>query len=246
MLDIFLLSLLAGLATALGGLIGCCMKRFCGRALGFGLGFSGGVMIVIAFMGLLFRALGLGTYLAAVAPFIFGAVVIMLLDILIPHQYFFRETGIEGEKRFRMIRLGILVSLGITLHNFPEGAVVGIGYGVLPIFGIMLAFAIAIHNIPEGIAVSIPLRAAGMKRRKVFLITLLSGLAEPAGAMIAALFLYSIPGMLPMALGFTGGVMVHLTIDELIPVAKKYGHPHSVSMGIILGMALAMALEAMI
>lgn len=105
----------------------------------------------------------------------------MLLDVFIPHQYFFRETGIEGEKRFRLIKLGVLVSLGIALHNFPEGAVVGIGYGVLPVSGIMLALAIAIHNIPEGIAISVPLRAAGMKRRKVFFITLLSGLADPWG-----------------------------------------------------------------
>lgn len=245
MLNIFLLSLLAGLATALGGLIGICVKRFSSKALGFALGFSGGVMIVIAFMSLLFRALELGTYLTVIISFIFGAVIMMLLDVFIPHQYFFRETGIESEKRFRLIRLGVLVSLGIALHNFPEGAVVGISYSLLPAFGLVLALAIAIHNIPEGIAVSVPLRAAGMKRRRIFLITLLSGLAEPVGALTAVSFLYAVPGILPLALAFTGGVMVHLTIDELIPIAKKYGHTHAVSIGIILGMALALLLESM-
>ena len=246
MLNIFLLSLLAGLATALGGLIGISVKRLSSKALGFALGFSGGVMIVIAFMSLLFRALELGTYLTVIVSFMTGAVIMMLLDVLIPHQYLFKETGIEDKKKFRLIKLGILVSLGIALHNFPEGAVVGIGYTVLPAFGIMLALAIAIHNIPEGIAVAVPLRAGGMKKRKVFLITLLSGLTEPIGAVIAVLFLTAIPGILPLALAFTGGIMVYLTIDELIPVAKQYGHTHAVSIGIILGMALAMILESVI
>lgn len=246
MIDVFLLSLFAGLATALGGLIGISVKRFSSKALGFGLGFSGGVMIVIAFMSLLFKALELGTYVIAVSFFIAGAIIMMLLDVLIPHQYLFKETGLEGKRKFQLIKLGVLVSLGIALHNFPEGAVVGVGYTVLPAFGIILALAIAIHNIPEGVAVSVPLRAAGMKKRKVFLIALLSGLAEPVGAMIAVFFLAAIPGILPMAMGFTGGIMVYITIDELIPVAKQYGHSHAVSIGIILGMAIALVLEAVV
>lgn len=246
MLNAFLLSLLAGLATALGGIIVCCVRKFSTKTLGFGLGFSGGVMIVIAFMSLLFKALEIGPYIIAVSSFIAGAIIMLLLDVFIPHQYIFKETGIKSEKKFRLIKLGILVSLGITLHNFPEGAVVGIGYTVLPAFGIMLALAIALHNIPEGIAVAVPLRAAGIKKRRIFLITLLSGIAEPIGAVIALLFLHTIPGILPIAMGFTGGVMVHLTMDELIPVAKQYGHPHVVSIGIILGMALAMVMESVV
>lgn len=246
MLNVFLISLIAGLATALGGLIGISIRKFSPKALGFGLGFSGGVMIVIAFISLLFKALELGTYLSVAIAFVSGAIVMMLLDVLIPHQYFFKETGIEDRRKFRLLKLGILISLGIALHNFPEGAVVGVGYALLPAFGIMLALAIAIHNIPEGIAVAIPLRAAGVKKRKVFLITLLSGLTEPIGAMIAIALLSVMPGMLPIALAFTGGVMVHLTIDELIPVAKKYGHTHAVSIGIILGMSLAMVLQVIV
>lgn len=246
MLNAFLLSLFAGLATALGGIIGCCVRKFSTKILGFGLGFSGGVMVVIAFMSLLFKALEMGPYIAAISSFIAGAVIMLLLDVFIPHQYIFKETGIESEKRFRLIKLGILISLGIALHNFPEGAVVGIGYTLLPAFGIMLTLAIAIHNIPEGIAVAVPLRAAGIKKRRIFLITLFSGLTEPIGAVISVLFLAAIPGILPIALGFTGGVMVHLTIDELIPVAKQYGHPHAVSIGIILGMALAFLLESIV
>jgi ZIP family zinc transporter len=217
MIDIIIISLLAGLATALGGIIGISVKKFSSKALGLGLGFSSGVMIVIAFIGLLFKALELGPYLLVVSSFIIGAVIMMLLDILIPHQYMFKETGIESEKKYRLMKLGILVSLGIALHNFPEGAVVGIGYTVLPAFGLVLALAIAIHNIPEGIAVAVPLCAAGVKRRRIFLITLLSGLTEPIGA-----------------------------VDELIPVAKKYGHVHAVNIGIILGMALALVLESII
>lgn len=236
----------AGLATALGGLLVICVKRIGGKALGLGLGFSGGVMIVIAFQSLFFKALELGTYTTAVMSFMAGALLILLLDVFIPHQYLFRERGFKSKERFRLLKMGFLISLGIALHNFPEGAVVGVGYSVLPAFGIMLALAIAIHNIPEGIAVAVPLRAAGMKKSRVFLITLLSGLTEPAGAVIAILFLAAMPGILPAALGFTGGVMVYLTMDELIPIAKKYGHSHAVSIGIILGLGLALLLGAVV
>lgn len=246
MLNVFLLSLFAGLATALGGLLVIYVRRVGSKALGLGLGFSGGVMIVIAFLSLFFKALELGTYTTAVISFMAGALLILLLDVFIPHQYLFKERGFESKSKFRLLRMGLLLSLGIALHNFPEGAVVGVGYTVLPAFGIMLALTIAIHNIPEGVAVAVPLRAAGVKKSKVFLITLLSGLTEPIGAVIAMMFLAAMPGILPMALGFTGGVMVYITMDELIPIAKKYGHSHAVSIGIILGMAVALLLEALV
>lgn len=241
--EVLLVSLLAGLATGLGGILAVSFKRAYKKFLGFGLGFSGGVMIVIAFIGLFFKALKFGSYETAVISFLAGAFVMFLLDAFIPHQYIFRECSGKGKKAC-MMRVGILVALGITIHNFPEGAAVGIGYSAIPALGIVLALAIAIHNIPEGLAIAVPLRASGMKKGKVVMLTLFSGLAEPFGALVALLFLVSIPGILPVALAFTGGVMAHLTMDELMPVAKKYGNPELVSIGIILGMALTLLMES--
>ncbi|UCC91837.1 MAG: ZIP family metal transporter, partial [Candidatus Aenigmatarchaeota archaeon] len=247
MLEIFIVSLLAGLATALGGLIVIYFKNISQRATGMGLGFSAGVMIVIAFMSLFYKALEMGAYATAVISFMAGAVVMMLFDFLIPHRHFGGRGRRRGHGHTRMMKLGFLVALGMAMHNFPEGAIIGVGYTVLPTFGIILALAIAIHNIPEGIAVAVPLKAAGMKGSKIFKITLFSGLTEPIGALIAALFLVTIPGVLPVALGFTGGVMVYLSIDELIPVAKaQCKQTRAISIGIILGMALALILEAFV
>jgi ZIP family zinc transporter len=118
--------------------------------------------------------------------------------------------------------------------------IVGAGYTALPAFGIMLAIVITIHNIPEGIAVSAPLCASGCSKRKVFTISLLSGLAEPVGAVLALLTLSVIPGILPLLLGFAGGVMTYITMDELIPTARKYGHSHVISTGLVIGLVVAL------
>jgi ZIP family zinc transporter len=247
MLDVFVISLLAGLATALGGIIVSRSKIKIGcKSLGFGLGFSGGVMIIIAFISLFFKALEFGTYITAVIAFMGGALLMMLMDFFVPHQYIVKENRFKNEKQLKFMEMGILVSIGITLHNFPEGAIVGVGYSLLPNFGIMLALAIAIHNIPEGIAVAMPLKAAGTKASKIFLITLFSGLAEVLGAVIAALFLVAVPQVIPIALAFTGGVMVYLSMDELIPVATKYCGAHYISIGLVVGMLFALLLEAMV
>jgi ZIP family zinc transporter len=112
----------------------------------------------------------------------------------------------------------------------------------MPAFGIVLAFAIALHNIPEGVAVAMPLQACGYGRKKTFLISLVSGLAEPLGAVIAVIFISFIPGVLPMMLGFAGGVMTYLTMDELIPTAEKYGSPHAIGFGLMAGLVLAMVI----
>jgi ZIP family zinc transporter len=246
MLEVFFVSLLAGLSTALGGLIVIYFKKIGRRTLGFGLGFSSGVMVIIAFLSLFFKAIQFGTFQIAAISFMGGALMMMALDFFVPHQYFIRETRFKGESRVRFVRVGMMVAIGMTLHNFPEGAIVGIGYTVLPAFGLVLALAIAIHNIPEGIAVAIPLRAGGMKKSKTFMITLVSGLVEPFGAVIAALFLSGIPSILPVALAFTGGVMIYLVMDELIPLATKECDLHSISIGLIFGMGLAFILETLV
>lgn len=245
MLEILVISLLAGLATSIGGLIVIYFKQISHRAVGMGLGFSAGVMIVIAFLSLFYKAIELGTYEIAVASFITGALLMMFFDFFIPHKHFCGRG--RGEGRGRMMRLGIFVALGMAMHNFPEGAIIGVGYTVLPAFGIVLALAIAIHNIPEGVAVAVPLKSAGVKDSRIFKITFLSGMTEPLGAIVAAFFLVSVPGILPIALAFTGGVMTYLSVDELIPVAKaQCNKTRAISIGFILGMSLGLLLEAFV
>jgi zinc transporter, ZIP family len=135
----------------------------------------------------------------------------------------------------RLLRTGILLTIGITIHNIPEGVAVGAGYMHAPEFGVFVAMAIMLHNIPEGIATALPLCSSGMCRWDSFRAAAFSGLSEPVGAVIAALFLTSFTGMVPLALAFAGGVMVFITLDELLPAAREYGHQHATALGIIFG-----------
>lgn len=245
MLTAILLSLLAGLATGLGGLIVISMKKVSKKGLGFGLGLSSGIMVIIGVRDLFGKSIELSNYYLAVASFMAGALFILAIDYLVPHEFIFKEHGIRSKERSGLMAAGIIMALGITIHNIPEGMIVGAGYAVMPAFGIVLAIAIALHNIPEGVAVAVPLCASGCRKGKVFWITLASGLAEPLGAVAAVAFLSFIPGLLPILLGFAGGVMTYLTMDELIPTAQKYGSPHAIGFGLMAGLALAMIIGQM-
>jgi len=117
----------------------------------------------------------------------------------------------------------------------PEGIAVGAGYLHNPQFGLFIAVAILLHNIPEGIATALPLCKAGICKRDALKVAFLSGLAEPTGALLASMFLVRFTALLPAALAFAGGVMVFITLDELIPTARKYGNENYTALGIIAG-----------
>jgi ZIP family zinc transporter len=134
-----------------------------------------------------------------------------------------------------LLQSGILLAIGITIHNLPEGIAVGAGFMHLPEFGFFIALAIMLHNIPEGIATALPLCLGGMRRRDAFLVALFSGFAEPVGALAAASFLGNFKFLIPGSLAFAGGVMMFITLDELIPIAREHGHQHYVAMGLISG-----------
>ena len=134
-----------------------------------------------------------------------------------------------------LLKTGLLVGLGIAIHNTPEGIAVGAGYAHTPAFGVFIAIAITLHNIPEGIATALPLYKAGMSKWASLRFAILSGLTEPIGALLAALVLASFDALIPAALAFAGGVMVFITLDELVPMASKHGHQHYTAVGIILG-----------
>ncbi|MCU0605975.1 MAG: ZIP family metal transporter [Candidatus Edwardsbacteria bacterium] len=230
-LNIIFISLLAGLATGLGGLIAIIRKP--GEHLfGFLMGFTAGVMIALAF-GLVFESQEHSGFMVATIGFTAGALLMFALDILIPHiRFAVRENG---RKRSSMVNTGLLIAAGITLHNIPEGIAVGAGYLHTPALGVFVALAVAAHNFPEGIAVAVPVFMGGASKRKAVALAFLSGLAEPVGATLAVLLLRPFQGIVPTALSFAGGVMIFITLDELVPFAHKHGHEHFTPLGIIAG-----------
>lgn len=249
----FGLTLLAGLSTGIGGFLGV-LKRKPGDAFMAGsLGLSAGVMIYVSFMEMLPTATD---YLstawgetpggwAAVLAFFAGIAVIALIDRLVPEEINPHEPAtVEGSagdaRRSKIMKAGVLTAGALAIHNFPEGFATFIAALEDPAIAIPIVVAIAIHNIPEGIAVAVPIREATGSRAKGFWLATLSGLAEPLGALVG--FLVLMPFIGPEAMGISyaavAGIMVFVSLDELLPTAQATGKHHHAVYGLILGMAV--------
>ncbi|MGD9497566.1 MAG: zinc transporter ZupT [Armatimonadota bacterium] len=231
------LSLIAGLATTIGAATVLVVRRFSGRTLSVLLGFAAGVMIAVSFLEL--YAGGVETIGLAPASLAFfaGFGALFLLDLLIPHQYETETTTGESDK---LLRAGMLTALGIAIHNFPEGLVVLSGAASSERLAVALTIAIALHNIPEGIAVAVPIAAATGDRRRAFMCSLLSGLSEPVGALLGALVLTHImtETVIASLLAGVGGLMVFISLDELLPTAHRYEQEHAATAGVACGMIM--------
>jgi ZIP family zinc transporter len=240
--NVVLLSTLAGLGTGLGGLV-VLVRKPGEKLFVFLIGLAAGLMLMLSFMELLFDSFNISGLFPAAVGFIAGSLMLFILDFLLPHKHIVSEKGVINAK---LLRAGTLIAVGISLHNLPEGIAVASGYSYAPEIGLIITIAIAIHNIPEGIAIALPIRMSGASRWTAFRVALLSGLAEPAGAVIAAVFLSALPELMPFALSFAAGVMVFITVDELIPIAHEHGHEHCTSFGLIVGFILTLGLLAVI
>jgi zinc transporter, ZIP family len=222
------LSLLASLGTGLGGSLAV-VRRPSERTAGLLMGLAAGVMITLAFVELVNEAWQSSGYLVTTLGFALGALVMFLVDWLTPHIRF-AEDEERSASDAHMLKTGLLMAIGISIHNIPEGMAVGAGYVHQPAFGVFIALAIALHNIPEGIATALPLYEGGMAKWKAAGISLLSGLVEPLGALFAAIFLTAFAGLVAAALAFAAGVMVFITLDDLdgeqVQAVKVVANPY--------------------
>lgn len=241
----FLLSLVAGAATGIGGIVVLLLRKgISDRVVGFSMGLASGVMLLVSFNNLFLEATKILTHFDLIVMFSVGALIIMVLDLTLPHiELTTKDVG--GNPR--MLRTGLLIAAGITLHNFPEGLVVTTGYMYNSRLGLVIAIAIMLHNIPEGVATAIPLSLTGMKKTKIAALTFLSGLAEPVAALLGSLFFLGVgTRLIGSSLALAAGVMTYITADELIPVAHEYGHKHIVSVGLLLGIIFALLVDVIL
>ena len=238
-----LLTAVAGLSTGIGSAIAYFIKKPKVIYLSISLGFSAGVMIYISFMELLSSAMKtIGEFWSIIAFFV-GIAVIGFIDILIPeaenpHEYKGLDDTSRQQPNESLMRTGLLTALAIGIHNFPEGlATFATALSDVKL-GLFIAIAIAIHNIPEGISVSMPIFYATGSRSKAFFYSFLSGVAEPVGAIVGYLILmpYISENLIACLLAFVAGIMIYISMDELLPMAHRYGHGHTVIAGIVLGM----------
>jgi len=228
-----LLAFLAGISTLIGGFLSLLIKKPKFRYLCIAFGFSAGVMIFISFTELLAHGIETTGFLYASIAFFFGIASIYIIDVLIPHIY---EE--ESYKRNKLNKVAILLFLGITVHNFPEGIAVFFSSVSNIELGMLVAIAIAMHNIPEGIAVAMPIFYATKKRSKALLYSFLAGIAEPIGAILSFLFLSPFLNdfVLGIILSATAGIMIFISFDELLPYVYKHKNQHLSILGLFLGM----------
>jgi ZIP family zinc transporter len=234
-----ILTFLAGLATGVGGLIAYFIPRPDMRYLSVSLGFATGVMIFIAFVDLFSNAreeMGAGY---ANLFFLIGMLTVYLLDKVVPHAHMDGQADPHCD---RLYRGGIMLTLGIAIHNLPEGLAVALVSMADLTLGIPIAIAIAIHNIPEGVACSVPLYCATSDRKKACFYSFLAGMTEPLGAIVAILILlpFLTEFVLSASIAFVAGIMVFICFDELIPIANSYGDEHLTNAGLIAGIFVMM------
>ena len=238
-LNAFLLSLIAGLATGLGGLLVALLGKLSRRMYDSLLGFSAGVMTAVATLGLTHEALTQGGTLVTLVGIAAGAVMLYAFDRFLPHEHERLPFACSNPLAYRR---GLLLFTAMTLHNVPEGLTVGTSYTAQPRLGLLLALAIALHNIPEGIAVAGPFQGCGMPRWQYIAWATVSGLAEPVAALLGAAFVALCRPILPFSLAFAGGAMLYVVSDELIPESHGHGNEHQATFGFVLGFLLLLAL----
>jgi len=233
-----LLALFAGLSTTIGGLLVFLIKDFKKCYLSFSLAFATGIMITVSFIELLPAGIAALNYTAALAVFFAGAAIAFLIDNFIPHNYAMEKSS-DKKQDLKLYRLGLLVALGIAIHNFPEGFAVFAGSLSSLKLGIIVAAAIAMHNIPEGFAVAMPIYYSTKSKSKAFFAAFFSGIAEPIGALIAALVLLPFLSvqLVGASLALVAGIMVYICIDELLPTAYSCadGKQHLMTFAFLLG-----------
>lgn len=254
----FGLTTIAGLSTGIGSAIAFFAKGTNTKFLSVSLGFSAGVMIYVSMVEIFADAnvilneiLGErgGTAMTA-CSFFAGVLLAGLIDKLIPseenpHEIHGpiddnKEEDFRKHHKDKLMRTGLVTALAIGAHNFPEGIATFISAMQEPEIAIPIVVAIAIHNIPEGMSVSVPIYYATGSRKKAFLLSFASGLAEPVGALVGYLILMPIMSDLVFGCIFAGvaGIMVFISLDELLPTAQAYGEHHLSIIGVFAGMGV--------
>ncbi|NLX82852.1 MAG: zinc transporter ZupT [Clostridiales bacterium] len=252
-LEAFFFTLLAGLSTGIGGAFVFFAKTIDRRVLAVSLGLSAGVMIYVSLVEMLPESRQMiaqvhgdkSGLLYSLIAFFGGILLIAIIDKLIPceenpHEMVCPVPAKPSLHDSRLKRTGLLTAMAIAIHNFPEGMAAFVSATQSLKLAIPIVAAIAIHNIPEGISISMPIFYATGSRRIAMRYSILAGLAEPLGALIAFLILRPFMSVVLQGVLFAGtaGVMIFISLDELLPSAQLYGEHHYSMYGLVLGMAI--------
>ena len=232
----FILALMAGLATGIGGLIVFIVKEISQEMMAFLLAMAAGVMLLVSVLDLWFGQALENGFLPITLSFGIGMIIVYSVGMYTKKG----EDYTEMSKERKLYKSGILTAIALAIHNFPEGLAMGVAVLESAQYGVVLMAAIALHNIPEGIAVAAPIQAGGGGRMKATLIAMATGFTEPLGALFALLILGPIltPFMVGCSLAFVGGIMTVVAYNELIPQAREQKRPRHMVVGAVFGAAV--------
>lgn len=222
--------------TTLGGIIGVCLKTTSNKFLSFILSFASGLMLSIVCFDLIPESMELTSILNTVVGVILGVICMMICDVLVNKKFSINNSNTKNN----LLKTGIIVSIGLALHNFPEGLAIGSGFEASITLGYSLALAICLHDIPEGIAMGVPMKSGGMKAAKIIFYVIMSGVTTGIGAFFGALVGTIGTEVIAMCLAFAGGAMLYIVSGELIPESNNLYKGKLPVIGNVIGFIIGM------
>ena len=246
--------------TTIGGIIGVKLKRQSNKFLSFILSFASGLMLAIVCFDLIPEALEISNVLLAILGIVLGISCMIICEIIIDDKFrgnnelIVAQKGINTKKqnsigskqasinneKANLLKTGIITSIGLALHNFPEGLAIGSGFGASATLGYSLALAICIHDVPEGISMAIPMKNGGMKPGRVIFYVVLSGITTGVGAFFGKIIGEISEKIIAMCLAFAAGAMLYIVSGELIPESNRLYSGRIGTIGNIIGFLLGL------
>jgi len=222
--------------TTIGGIIGIKFKNPSKKFLSFILSFASGLMLAIVCFDLLPEAFNLTNLPTVFLGILLGIIMMIICDLLVDKK--FNNSNKFKQNKNDLLKTGIIVSIGLALHNFPEGLAIGSGFGASIKLGLSLAIAICLHDIPEGISMAVPMKNGGIKKSKVIFYVVLSGITTGIGAFFGAIIGEISQSVIAMCLAFAAGAMIYIVSGELTPEANSLYKGRMSAIGSILGLLI--------
>ena len=224
--------------TTIGGIIGVIIKKESNRFLSFILSFASGIMMAVVCFDLIPEAMKVSSILTILFGIILGIATMIICDLILQKK--FQNNKIKNIKKKNLLKTGVIVSIGLAIHNIPEGLAIGSGFDSSLRLGLSLAIAICMHDVPEGISMAIPMKNGGMKISKILFYVILSGIATGIGSFLGAVIGQISNGVIAICLGYAAGAMLYIITSELIPESNKLYQGRISSIGNILGIIMGL------